>query len=145
MSRTLFFYDPKAYTILVSGIVIAKGYADGEFITVDREVDAYTTVRGVGGGVTRLRTNNRGALVSLILMQTAEANSYLSALHNRDMNAPNGEGVGSFLLKDAIGTTIYKADKCWIRKPPTLALDKTAKERRWLIEIARLFSFDGSG
>lgn len=136
-------YDPTQYTIVVAGIPINKGYADGEVIKVERESDAFTDVVGTDGSVTRVAVKDDRATATLSLMQTADANALLSALFLLDRNAPNGAGIGPFLLKDRSGTTILAGDASWIAKPPDASVDKTATPRQWKIRIANLKEFHG--
>lgn len=46
-------YDPALYTVAVAAIPIKKGYADGEFISIKRDTDAFTDVAGTDGDVAR--------------------------------------------------------------------------------------------
>jgi len=136
-------YDPDQITIVAMGIPIDKGYADGEFVTLDNVEDAFTMKVGTDGEVTRSKTNNKTAIVTLKLMQSADANTALSALHNLDLAAPNGAGVGPLLIKDRSGTSLWAASKAWIQKPPAVSLDREATPREWQIACADLVRVDG--
>jgi len=136
-------YDPTLYTIVAAGIPVDKGYADGEFITVEREGDAVTDVAGTDGSVTRAIVKDNRATVTIKLMQSADVNALLSALFLLDQNAPNGAGVGPFLLKDRGGTTVLAGDACWIAKTPDVKLDKTPTPREWKLRVANLKEFHG--
>lgn len=137
------FYDSDQITIIIAGILINKGYADGEFLSVVNNSDAFTTVTGTDGEKTRSKSNDNGAIVTLKLMQTAEANAALSVLHNLDKLTSGGAGVGPLLILDRSGTTLFEAESCWIVKRPDASFDRTAKEREWKIEVADLVAFDG--
>jgi hypothetical protein len=136
-------YDPALYTIAIAAIPINKGYADGEFITVERETDAFTDVAGTDGDVARAKQHDKRATCTLTLMQTAEANALLSTLALLDENADNGAGVGPFLLKDRGGLTVHTAAECWVMRMPDVTLDKGVTARQWKIRIASLNSFEG--
>lgn len=135
-------YDPDQISINVAGIPVS-GYADGEFITVENESPGFEDVVGTDGEVTRSKTNDRRATVTLKLMQSSPTNDLLSALHNLDLNTPGGVGVGPFLLRDKNGTTLLLAEKSWIQKMPDGSWDRTAKERSWVIRCASLTSHHG--
>jgi len=137
-------YDPKHYTLVVAGIPIpTKGYADGEFIKIERESPAYTKKVGTDGSVTRSRQHNKSGTCTFTTMQHADINAVLSTLHNADLNSENGAGIGPFLLKDRNGLTVHAGKNCWIAKSPDVSLDKEATTRAWQIDIDELESFEG--
>ncbi len=144
MSGAFYVYDPNEMTIVVAGIPIEGGFADGAFIEVVQEADDFIEVVGADGDVTRSKTNDRRATITITLMQSAEANALLSALSTLDVNTSNGAGVGPMLIKDNQGTSKFTAEKSWISKPPDAAFDKTAGPRAWKIRVAKLVRFDGS-
>lgn len=135
-------YDPDQISLLVAGIPI-KGFADGEFLTLEMEADAFSDVVGSDGEVTRSKTNDNRATATIKLMQSSDSNDLLSALYNTDLKAPNGAGVGAFLVRDRSGRSLYAATACWIMKAPDISLDRTATAREWVIRIANLERFDG--
>jgi len=136
-------YDADQVSITVAGIPITGGYADGEFCRIEFETDAFSDVAGTDGEVTRSKSNDRRATCTLSLMQTADVNALLSALAATDRNTPNGAGVGSFLVRDRQGTSIYTAEACWIAKTPDAMFDREATSREWKIRIAKLEDFTG--
>lgn len=136
-------YDADQVSVNIAGIPVTGGYADGEFIRIEFETDAFTDVVGTDGEVTRSKTNDRRATATLSLMQTADANNLLAALHQADRNAPNGAGVGAFLVRDRQGTAIYTGSECWISKPPDATFDREATPREWVVRIAHLEDFTG--
>lgn len=135
-------YDPDEYTLYFSGIII-QGYADGEFVTVEQMADAFASVVGTDGEVARSKTNDRRVKVTFKLLQTSASNAALSALHNLDLNTPNGAGVGTLSITDNFGSTKVNASQAWIVKMPDASLDRTAKDRAWVIECANCDRFEG--
>ncbi len=137
-------YDSKEVSVIVAGIPVDSGYADGEFVKIEQNEEDFTMVVGTDGEVTRSKTNNKTAKVTLRLMQTADGNAALSALNRLDKAQSNGAGVGSFLVKDRTsGTIVYQASSCWISKPPSVSFDKVATAREWEITVADLDRTDG--
>lgn len=137
-------YDPDNVSIMVCGIPIEGGFADGTFIEIEQDSDDFVDVVGTDGAVTRSKTNDRRATITITLMQSSESNALLSALNNIDRKAKNGAGVGPCLITDNQGTSLYAGEKSWIAKPPTAGFDKTAGPRAWKIRVASLERFDGS-
>lgn len=136
-------YDADAISITVAGLPIDSGYDDGEFLRIEQESDDFTDKVGTDGEVTRSKTKDRRATVSIILMQTSTGNALLSGLNNIDRAAGNGAGVGPFLARDRQGLALYAAAECWISKPPDVSFDREATAREWTIRIADLVRFDG--
>lgn len=136
-------YDPALHTLAVAALPITKGFAEGEFIKIERDSEGFTDVAGAYGDVARAKMHDKRATCTITLLQTAEANALLSTLYLLDENADNGAGIGPFLLKDRGGLTVHEAAECWIQKMPDVTLDTGVKARQWKIRIASLQSFEG--
>lgn len=139
---TMKVYDADQISISVAGIPLS-GFADGEFVTLSYESDLFSDVSGTDGEVTRSKTNDRRATLTVKLMQTSDSNDFLSALFNADDRAANGAGVGAFMLRDRSGRAVYSASECWVSKPPDVSFDREATEREWTFRIAKLEYFTG--
>jgi hypothetical protein len=135
-------YDPDQVHVSMNGIPLS-GFADGEFVTVETESATFEDVAGTDGEVTRSKTNDGRATVTVKLMQSSPSNDLLSVLHNLDKSTPGGVGVGPLFIRDAQGTTLVWAEKAWIQKVPDGSWDRTAKERSWVIRCANLISHHG--
>lgn len=131
--------DADQYVIAVAGNPVSigagqSGYADGEFLTITQPREAFITVEGTDGSVARSKTNTRLLDIKLILLQTNSYNAYLSGLLLADNNAPNGAGIGSFVVEDLAGTTLVLCTRAWVEKPADISLDRGAKARSWPIK-----------
>lgn len=135
-------YDPDQVSVSLSGIPIS-GYADGEFVRIEKESDAFTDVVGTDGEVSRSKTRDDRGTVTFILMQTSDSNILLSALHQLDKNAAGGAGIGALLVRDAQGTSLYTASECWISKEPDVSFDREPTSREWTLRAAKLVSVHG--
>ena len=136
-------YDAKACSVSFANIPIT-GWADGDFVVIDNESDAYGDAIGTDGEVTRFRTNDDRANVTIRLMQSSAVNDQLSALHTLDKLSSNGAGLGVFYFKDTNGTSIYSGENAWIQKAPPATFSREVKEREWKIRVAKLVRVDGS-
>lgn len=143
MSTDMKIYDANEVSIVIAGIPIDSGFADGEFIRIEQDSDDFTDVVGTDGEVTRSKTNDRRATVTLLLMQSSGGNAVLSALNLLDKKAGGGAGVGPFMVRDKQGTSLYSASKCWIAKPPNVSFGKEAGPREWKIRVAAIERLDG--
>jgi hypothetical protein len=136
-------YDADRVTISIAGILINSGFADGEFARIEQESDDFSDVVGTDGEVTRSKTLDRRATITVLLLQSSDGNARLSALSNIDRNNPNGAGIGALMIRDRQGSAMYSAEHCWISKPPNASFDRAATSREWTIRVAKLERFDG--
>lgn len=135
-------YDPTKVKIVIAGVPIAGGFADGSFVQIKAAADDFSTVVGTDGETTRNALKNRNATVTIRLMQSADANAALSVVSNLDRS-------GAFvplpmLITDLNGNTLYAAAHSWIQRPPDVDYDKEAKEREWVCGTDNLTRNDGA-
>lgn len=135
-------YDPSQVTIIFAGIPVS-GFAEGTFVSAERNEDSWALQVGADGEATRAKSNNRSGRVTFTLIQSSITNDALSALHAVDENTPGGDGIGPLLVKDLSGRTIIAAETAWIAKPATVEFGREASEREWIIETDRLEVFAG--
>lgn len=136
-------YDSNEVSLNVAGIPIESGFAEGEIVRIVMAEDAFKVYTGADGGKSRSATHDQGANIEIRLAQTSPTNDALSALHNSDLNAPNGAGVGAFECADLQGTSLHFASKCWIEKIPDVVFEREVKERVWKIYAADMKNFVG--
>lgn len=141
-------YDANEVSVMFAGRPIAfgegSGLADGEFLKVEFTSDAFTSIAGSDGEVTRSKTNDMRAKVTISLGQMSDGNQVLSAIHNLDLLGPNGAGIGALLINDRNGNTILSADAAWIMKFPNVTRDRQSTKNEWVLEASKLKAFIGS-
>jgi hypothetical protein len=135
-------YDSNQVQVAFAGIPV-QGYADGDFLTITAETDAFTSVVGTDGEVSRSKSNDRRATVEIILMSTSPTNDLLSAVHVADLNSPGGAGVGALLVTDLNGTSLFTAGNAWVVKAPDVTYGREANERTWTLQVDSLVAFTG--
>lgn len=139
-------YNAKNVVVIIAGVPISStgGFADGSFIEIKQTTADFTTVIGTDGQVTRNKTNDRRATVTMKLMQSSDSNALLSILSNLDVSIANGSAAGPLAIQDTNGTALYAASFCWVAKPPDVDFDREAKSREWTIECDNLVRLDGN-
>ncbi len=137
-------YSSNEVNISLAGFSIDGGFADGVFLELEFQNPAFALTKGTDGEGTRSRSNDRSALVRIHLMQGANANAVLTALHQLDLNVENGVGVGSLDVTDKNGTTVYFALHAWVAEPPNPTYDRTATERVWTLMVNHLELLEGA-
>ena len=133
-------YDSANVNLIIAGVPISNGLADGEFLRIEQESDDFGDAVGTDGEVTRFRSRDRRATATVLLMNTSEHNQFLSALSSLDKLTPNGAGVVPFFAQ--IGASIYEATEAWIQKPPDVSFDREPTPREWTIRLANLLRND---
>ena len=134
-------YDPKAVQIIVGGNQIS-GFADGEFINVERDEDMFTKVTGADGEVSRAKSNNKMGTMTLTLLGTSASNDILSAFAQAD--ELSNSGVVPIYIKDSLGTTILFSAEGWVKKMPAFTASKEITDRAWVFDLAVVDVFIGS-
>jgi len=135
---TLKTYNSEEVSINWAGIPINGGFADGEFCTIEYDTEKFSDVAGTDGEVTRSKTNDNRATVTVTLMQTADANTALLAALQADLATPGGAGVGPLFVRDGSGREIFAAEKAWIQNFPGSTFDRSATSRAWVFRCAKL-------
>jgi Protein of unknown function (DUF3277) len=143
MADTFLNYSPDLI-IVTWGAIIISGYADGEFVTAERDEDAYQKKIGATGDVVRVRSLNRGGSIKIVLQQSARTNDLLSAAYALD------QGFNSFqtlpmMIKDLNGTTLIHAANTWIKKLPGVMFGKDLSNREWVFDCANIDTFISGG
>ena len=124
------------------GPILFDGFQEGDAVTIETP-DGFGMVIGGDGRVTRYKTLNRTATVTVKLMQSSAANDLSSGLYNLDVSAPNGAGVAPLFIRDGSGRSIYTAAQAWIQKAPDVTFANEATSREWVIVCAKLVRSDG--
>lgn len=136
-------YDSDKVTVSINGIPITEPVSEGNFVEVAYDTPQFTDVVSLDGTVTRSKTNDKRATVTIRVMQSSNMNDLLSALLEVDQLAPGGAGVGTLLITDTAGTTLLSASEAWISEYPQINFGREGQERAWVVRCAKLGSFIG--
>jgi len=128
-------YDPAQVIINVDGRDIS-GYADGTFLTIARNADAFARTTGADGETTRSKSNDRSGRFTFVLQQSSPSNDILSEIATQD-EISNG-GVVAIRVTDKGGTTVAQGEQCWVVKKPDSGFAKETENREWVLETGDL-------
>lgn len=128
-------YDPKAVVVTFRGAILT-GYADGTFITAERNEDSFALQVGADGEYTRTISRNRSGRVTLTLLQTSPSNDILSAFAKVD--EVSGQGKGPLSIKDLRGNTVVFAETAWLTRPSNVEYGTEGSSREWVFETGKL-------
>ena len=135
-------YSADEVIVVYGNTLVNEGLADGTFVSVEWDEDAFSLSIGADGEGTRSKTNNRGATITLTLMQTSDINDLLSTQYLLDLNTPGGV-TSPFLVKDSNGRTLMAAEECWIQRAANVEYGREAGEREWVLRTSSLVPFIG--
>lgn len=136
----VFTFDPKAFTLIVGGAIMS-GFADDDFIELERDEDMWMKKTGVDGEVTRGKSNNRAGHIIIRLMQSSSSNDALSTLALTD-EATNA-GAVPILAKDGTGRSVFATDQGWVKKFPKTTWKKGVAFWEWTLDCGNLTMFIG--
>ena len=136
-------FDPANVIVSIGGTPIS-GLADGTFVMVSRDEDAFSKVSGADGEVSRAKSNNRSGSLTLTLLQTSMSNDILSAIAALD--EISNTGVVPVFVKEMGATkplTTLFACEGWIKKMPDASYGKEIENREWVFDLATVNMFEG--
>lgn len=136
----VFTYDPKQFSIIVGGKIIT-GFADGSFIKLERNQQAFMLKMGTDGEGTRAKSNDNSGKITITLMQSSSSNDDLSSYAIADQL--NNSGVVPVFLRDGSGRTVASAATAWVQKLPDSEFSNEAQTRAWILETDGLDYFVG--
>ncbi len=131
----VFTYDPKQVSMIVGG-KIGHGFADGTFIKLSRNEQAFNLKVGVDGEGTRAKSNNKSGKIEITLMQSSSFNDVLSAYAAAD--ELSNSGAVPVIFKDNSGRTLATALTAWVQKYPDAEFAKETSTRAWTLETDEL-------
>lgn len=133
-------YDPKSMAIIIGGKQ-ASGFADGTFLNVEFDEDAFGLTVGADGEGMRAKSNNKSATITLTLLPTSDYNRHLSDLAQADEDS--NSGVVPVLIKDGSGRDLHSAESAWIQKRAAAEYSREGSPREWTLRTDNLQSFLG--
>lgn len=151
----VFTFDPKQFVTIVTPLgnpvtgqqaaapaQSLSGFADDDFIEIERDEDAFSKKVGVDGQTTRAKTNNQSAHFTVRLMQSSASNDFLTIVANADEN--NNLGVCQISFKDLSGRSVFAAGAAWVKKRPKTSWKKGVAFWEWAFDCDQM-QFDVGG
>ncbi len=136
----LYNYNPKEVSIVAGGTDI-RGYGDGDFVSIEFDEDAFVTVSGADGDISRSLNPSTLATVTITLLSGSPSNDVLSGLHITD----RATGLGTFplMVKDNSGRSLFISDAAWVTKFANMTKGKEASTVEWTIQASNSVMFVG--
>jgi hypothetical protein len=133
-------YAPEEVSLILDGNIIS-GFAEGTFISVARDEDAFTYVASTSGGGTRTKNANKAGKITFTLQQSSESNSVCSALLKKDEDT--SDALFPVLCRDNSGSDLHKAEVGYLVKAPQSDYAKELSNREYIVQCENLEMFLG--
>jgi hypothetical protein len=123
-------YSPKDVVVMY-GATRITGFGDGDFVTISKREDTFTTIDGADGDTTRSLNPSTTYDVTITLLDGSASNDALSGYYIAD--AATGLGTQPLSIKQVNGRDLFIAETCWLNKPADVTKSKEAGTREWPI------------
>jgi hypothetical protein len=131
----LFNYCPEEVNILLAGILPVEGFVDGTFITIDKDVMPFKSVRTPDGTVARLYDNDQTYTIRITVHNGTVTNDFLTKLWQLDEITQRGKFP--LLVKDSSGSDLFFSTTTWIEELPQLAKSNSVDQRTWVLRSSQ--------
>ncbi len=121
-------YDPRDVSVIVNGNIIT-GFADGTFVSVEKDEDNFETYVGAQGEVGRSRNANPVGTITVNLQNVSPSNAVLNRL------AKGRDTFSAKVVDRNTGNTTAGGSKCWIQKPADREWGDEVSEVEWNIVV----------
>jgi hypothetical protein len=126
-------YSVRQVKVQFGGRPVDAGRGDGDFVKIEKiEKERFRLKQGVDNTGTRYEVAKNGHKVTLILMQGSKTNDYLTAVHNGDILAGNGAGIGTLQIDDTLGTGLFLDPEGFISDLPDESFSEEPGTLEWV-------------
>jgi len=131
----IFNYCPDDVTVVIAGLATVDGFATGTFISIDKDVAPYTSVRTPDGMTARLHNNDQTYTIQLTLHIGSSTNELLTKLWLAD--EITNKAKFPIFIKDHSGTDLFFSTTTWIEGLPTLSKSDHVDTRVWTLRSSQ--------
>lgn len=128
-------YIPKLVVSSFAGTPLT-GFADGNFITAERNSDGITLKVGADGESAVAVSADESGKVTITVLNTSKTNDYLSLCANLHTRGP-------LQIKDLSGRLLVNAEDAWVVKQAAITKSKEVEDNAWVIETGNLAIVNG--
>lgn len=127
-------YSPEDVIVLIAGLVRVTGFVSNTFISIEKDIPAYSTRESADGVVSRVHRPSNTFTTRLILANTSPSNDVLTIIAKADELTQMAKFP--MIIKDTRGSSILFAQTCWIEGIPDSDFDSSITSRSWVIKCA---------
>lgn len=139
----LFSYCPEEVNVLVAGFIPLKGFVDGTFVNITKDVMPFSSARTADGTVSRLYNNDQTYTIEISLYNGSQDNDVLTKLWQLDEITQRGKFP--LLIKDNSGTDLFFSTTTWIEQVPSMTKSASVDTRTWVLRSSQaLINYGGN-
>ena len=131
----LFSYCPEEVNVLIAGFIPLKGFVNGTFVSISKDVLPFSAARTADGTVSRLYNNDQTYTIEITLYNGSQDNDILTKLWQLDEITQMGKFP--LLVKDNSGTDLFFSTTTWIESPPVMAKSASVDSRVWVLRSSQ--------
>lgn len=125
-------YIPEEVSVLLCGFYPAEGFVDGTFITVNKDVQPFSTQKSADGQVVRVYHSDQTYTIQLTVLSGSSTNTFLTKLWQIDEITQSGQFP--FYVKDGSGSDLFFSTNTWIEGLPSLVKSNDYEPRTWILK-----------
>lgn len=141
MATGLAHYSPEEVTISIAGLFTLKGFKEGTFISLKRDVPLFASRETADGKVSRTRRASKTLSLTLTLDSSSPSNEELSRFSLFDHSTHSGKFP--IFVKDRLGKTVFFCTTAWIEDLPKADFSLGVEARVWEIKCPQATVFIG--
>jgi len=122
-------YDPRDVNVIVDGKYLT-GFAEGTFVSAEKDEENYTVYVGAKGEVSRARNANPLGTITVTLKNTSPSNAIMNAL------AKSKDLFGVQVIDANSNTKKAGGSEAWLEKPSNISWGDEIETLEWVIKVA---------
>ncbi len=122
-------YNVADVAVIVNGSFLT-GFAEGTFVSCEKEEDNYETYVGADGGVVRSRNAHPIGTITVTLEHTSPSNNLLNSLAN------SGAIFPARVIDQGSRAVTMGGSECWIQKLADEERGSETTEVEWVIVVS---------
>lgn len=132
---TIFNYRPDDVICLLGGILQVEGFVEGTFISINKDMMPFTSIKTADGQMGRLYQNDQTYTIVITLHAGSPSNDVLTKFWQLDEISQRGKFP--LLFKDPSGSDLFFSTNTWVEQPPTLSKSASIDQRVWVLRSSQ--------
>lgn len=131
----IFNYRPDDVICLLGGILQVEGFVEGTFISINKDMMPFTSIKTADGQMGRLYQNDQTYTIVITLHAGSPSNDVLTKFWQLDEISQRGKFP--LLFKDPSGSDLFFSTNTWVEQLPTLSKSASIDQRVWVLRSSQ--------
>lgn len=128
-------YCPDDVTVVIAGLATVNGFAAGTFISIDKDVAPFSSVRTADGMTARMHNNDQTYTIEITLHVGSTTNELFTKLWLADEITKKAKFP--LFIKDHSGSDLFFSTTTWIEGLPSLSKSTSFDTRTWTLRSSQ--------